>query len=617
MNERVDDIIFELDTEGKFTYLNPASNRLLKNLGFTTIPLNFWDILHPDKIIEAKAFINEQVKSGTENCYAEYPLIETANPIWISLNMQINYAKTIAEKIKIIARDITTEKETQQILKLAKENAEQLAQAKARFLSITSHEIRTPMNAIIGLTNLLLEEGAKPKQQENLQLIKFSAEKLLGIINDILDISKIDANKIELDEADFNLRIICKSLIKAFKVSNKKKNLNINLSIAENVHDTVYGDSLRLTQVLNNLLGNAIKFTEFGSVDLNIKLKDGYKNVIEFEVKDTGIGIPEDKLNLIFESFTQASKITTRKYGGTGLGLSISKKLIEIMGGEISVESENGKGTTFRFYVDLPPGRFNRNVISKGALPAKIEHALSDRHILIVEDDSVNQIVVKKYITKWGATYDIAQNGIEALEKIKTQSYDLILMDLQMPVMGGVEAAKKIRAMEDVYFKTVPIIALTAEISTEVSAAVSEAGINDLATKPFVPHELCEKLINSSKISFRKQQKLDLANALNTYTEGDKEFKQELIKLFIINLKDLEEKFEKNIFEGNLEALKISCHKVKTTIEIIGAQDVYSYAKAFYEDAENLNLSENEKQVQLNKFKSLIDKWIDALKLQQ
>jgi len=617
MNEILDDIIFELDKEGNFTYLNPASNRLLNNLGFTNIPVKIWDIIHPDKIIEAKAFIKEQVKSGTENCYAEYPLIETTNPIWLSLKIQINYTNTTADKIKIIARDITAEKETQQLLKLAKENAEQLAKAKARFLSITSHEIRTPMNAIIGLTNLLLEEGAKPEQQENLRLIKFSAEHLLGIINDILDISKIDADKVELEKVDFDLRIICKSLIKAFEVSNRKKNLNINLSIAENVHDMVHGDSLRLTQVLNNLIGNAIKFTEEGSVDLNIKLKDEYKDAIEFEVKDTGIGIPQDKLNLIFESFTQATISTTRKYGGTGLGLSISKKLIEIMGGEISVESERGKGTTFRFYVDLPAGKFNRSTTSKDALPVKIENPLSDRHILIVEDDSVNQIVIKKYIAKWGATYDFAQNGIEALEKIKSQGFDLILMDLQMPVMGGIETATKIREINNAYFKTVPIIALTAEISTEVSKEVNEAGMNDLATKPFVPHELCEKLINLSRNPFRKHHKLDLTNALNTYTEGDKEFKQELIRLFIVNLKELDEKFEKNIFEGDIDTLKTTCHKVKSTLEIIGAQEIYHHTKAFYEDAENLNLSENEKQVQLNKFKILIDKWIEALKLQQ
>ncbi|HMP98499.1 MAG TPA: ATP-binding protein [Cyclobacteriaceae bacterium] len=618
--EQAEDIIFELDKDGNFTYLNPSSKALFEKVGltYTEGKSKIQDIIRPDKRDEALRFIRHQVKNLTQNCYSEYPLIEAdSKQYWLGLNMQIEYQHKIPQKIKIIARDITAVKETQHYLQLAKDNAEQLTMAKAQFLSNMSHEIRTPMNAIIGLSHLLLIEKPRPDQQENLRLIKFSAEHLLGIINDILDVSKIDAGKVELEKSVFNLVDLVKNLVMTLQLSSKNKNVETRLIIDSQVPTFVYGDQLRLSQVLHNILGNALKFTAEGYVELKIGMAEtAQRNLIRFDISDTGIGIDESKINLIFESFTQASPDTSSKYGGTGLGLSISKKLIEIMGGNVSVRSTPGKGSIFTFTALLPAGEHMQDS-DKGEkkLYPNTEissQSLINRHILVAEDNSANQIVIKKFLEKWGASYDIAHNGIEAVDLIKKKSYDLVLMDIQMPLMNGYEAAAAIRNLPDDYFKSIPIIALTADVTAEILELVRNSGMNDAITKPFQPEQLKNTLDYFCARQNATAAKTELSKALDVYAEGDETFKSELIQLLTKNLHELEAAYETALREHNLEVLKSASHKVKASLEIIGAQEIYLQARAHYEAAE-MYIEEDVKTERLKKFKALTQKWIKAL----
>jgi PAS domain S-box-containing protein len=391
--------------------------------------------------------------------------------------------------------DITEQKETELELIEAKEKAEEATREKQSFLSTMSHEIRTPLNAIIGSSNLLLQDNPREDQVENLKILEFSGNLLLSLINDILDFSKIEVGKIEFEYVDFNLQEFLDRIIKSFHFKLEEKKLDLKLEIDNEIPEIILGDQVRLNQILINLIGNSIKFTEKGNISVKLIIKEKKNNFIciGFKITDTGIGIPKNKLSDIFEPFKQADNDTTRKYGGSGLGLAITKKLIELQGGKISVESEVNKGTTFSF--DLS---FKVSDKKKSEKHLEIQHNeyfdLSGKHILLVEDNKINQSIAIKFIKNWKATYELAENGLESLDKIQNKNFDLILMDLQMPEMGGYEAVKNIRKMEEQYFKQIPIIALTASASLEVKNKVIEKGFNDYVSKPFNPYDLNNKI---------------------------------------------------------------------------------------------------------------------------
>ena len=391
--------------------------------------------------------------------------------------------------------DITEQKETELELIEAKEKAEDATREKQSFLSTMSHEIRTPLNAIIGSSNLLLQDNPREDQVENLKILEFSGNLLLSLINDILDFSKIEVGKIEFEYVDFNVREFLNRIIKSFYFKIEEKNLKFNLEIDSKIPEILIGDQVRLNQILINLIGNSIKFTEKGSITTKLSVIEKQKDQIKvsFQIIDTGIGIPKEKQTDIFEPFKQADNNTTRKYGGSGLGLAITKKLIELQGGKISVESEVNKGTTFSFVL-----LFKVSDKKKSEKHLEIQHNeyfdLTGKHILIVEDNKINQSIAIKFIKNWKATFELAENGIESLDKIQNKNFDLILMDLQMPEMGGYEAVKNIRKMEEQYFKQIPIIALTASASLEVKNKVIEKGFNDYVSKPFNPYDLNNKI---------------------------------------------------------------------------------------------------------------------------
>lgn len=366
---------------------------------------------------------------------------------------------------------------------------------KSEFLSIMTHEIRTPLNAIIGLNQYLLDTNPREDQLENLQTINYSSNHLFHLVNDILDFNKIEAGKIKLEMVVFEFRKLITNLFTPYKFWSKDKKIDYLLDIDPTTPSFLICDPTRLSQVLTNLIGNAIKFTETGHVKLKISnkgIKNNSANLL-FEVEDTGIGIAKENFDKIFEKYEQETASTTRKFGGTGLGLSISKSLVELLGSSIHIKSELGKGTTFYFELALEIGSGETEKIK---IP---KPSLIGTRVLLVEDNLINVKVADQYLKKLEITADIANNGIEALEMIKNNDYDIVLMDLLMPKMDGYEATREIRKMTDDRKATVPIVALTASSLSEVYQKFIDAGMIDHICKPFSIDELHMKILKYSR----------------------------------------------------------------------------------------------------------------------
>jgi signal transduction histidine kinase/CheY-like chemotaxis protein len=403
--------------------------------------------------------------------------------------------KMIKQQKEEIEKKNTNIIEQNDALRIAKLSAEDASRSKADFLATMSHEIRTPLNGVIGLTHLLLDENPRPEQLEHLNALNFSAENLLTVVNDVLDYSKIEKGKIEFEEIDFSLKDVTKAIVRSLDYKAKEKGIQLVLKNDENLPEKINGDPTRLGQVLNNLLNNAIKFTDTGLVNLITKVvKSGDDKVdILFMVEDTGIGIPKDKQRLIFDRFTQSSSSTTRKYGGTGLGLSICKNLLSLKGVSLNLESEMGKGSKFFFTMDFKAVKVAK--AAKEQVIIKDELAeLKGFRVLVAEDNLLNQKIIAKFLMKWGMEYEVVENGMDAVQQVKKGGFDLVLMDLQMPEMDGLEATKMIRTLADEKQSDIPIIALTASAMLSVKADVKEAGMDDYISKPFNPTDLYRKI---------------------------------------------------------------------------------------------------------------------------
>ena len=354
-----------------------------------------------------------------------------------------------------------------------------------------SHEIRTPLNAVIGLTNFLISDKPKEKHLEDLETLRFSAEHLHVLINDVLDYSKLDAGKIEFEYIDTNIREVSKNIVKGLEKKAKEKDIYLNFDCDDEIPDYVLCDGLRLSQVLTNLIGNAIKFTNKGGVTLTLSaVSVNRKKVsIKFVIEDTGIGIPKDKQTKIFDSFSQASTSTTRKFGGTGLGLSITKRILDLQNVKINVFSIEGQGSRFYFTQTFDVSEKQHKVVEE---VEEVHNELEGAKVLLVEDNPVNVMVAKKFLSRWEIEVDVAENGRESLEKVAgNKKYDLILMDLQMPIMDGYDAARELRKMG----YEIPILALTASVMLDVGDKVFQAGMNDFITKPFDPNDLYNKIV--------------------------------------------------------------------------------------------------------------------------
>ncbi len=387
-------------------------------------------------------------------------------------------------------------------LVIEREKAEQSSRAKAQFLSSMSHEIRTPMNTVIGMTHLLLQENPKPEQIENLNILKFSAENLLALINDILDFSKIEAGKIEIENIDFNFRDLLNGIMHTHTQRVNEKNIQIELSIDDEIPDMLISDPTRLFQILNNIIGNAVKFTDKGKISVDIFLEKNIEDkfLVKFIIEDTGVGISKDKISEIFDQFTQANTDIARRFGGSGLGLAITKSLLKLMKSDIFVESEEGRGTKFYFSLLFAKS----NIIINKSLNIYGEKQnffnLEGTKVLVVEDNHSNQVIAGKFLAKWGVNFEIAENGKIAFDLLSKGSYDLVLLDLQMPVMDGYELIALLRSSSNEKLKKIPVIALTASAMLDVLDRLKDIGFNDYITKPFIPIELNKKIKKWTKM---------------------------------------------------------------------------------------------------------------------
>lgn len=388
--------------------------------------------------------------------------------------------------------DITHKREKE--LLLAKEQADESNRIKMQFISNMSHELRTPLNGIMGTTNLLQMEAHNSRQQEQYELLHYSSQHMLHLVNDVLDFSKIEAGKAELENKSFNLQTFIKNIYNSFAPQFEQKNLYFKLLHNDvDLNCNISSDDLRLSQILNNLLSNALKFTHKGGVTLSINLTalTEKKLLIQFDITDTGIGIEQQNIKAVFESFVQADVNTTRKYGGTGLGLAISKKLAELFNTELTVQSETGKGSMFSFSPVVIRTDEPVTVTSK----EEQFYDLSGIRILIAEDNKINMLIASRFLLKWGVQLTEAFNGKQAIEKCMQNRFDLVLLDLEMPETDGYTALSEIRK----YYPQLPAIAFTAAVFENMQDVLNEKGFNDYILKPFTPHDLNTKLYRQKK----------------------------------------------------------------------------------------------------------------------
>jgi PAS domain S-box-containing protein len=478
-------------------------------------------------------------------------------------------------------QDITHRKETERALIDARDRAEKLTKAKEEFLANMSHEIRTPMNAIIGFSKLLYATPMNKEQLEYLAAIDNSGKTLIAIINDILDLSKVESGKLEFEHHSFSLAALLSALSGMFSPRADEKQLKLTTHMNTDVPDRVCGDPVRLNQILINLVGNALKFTEEGMVKVTVSnLGSIGKNVkLLFEVSDTGIGIAAGKQEAIFESFTQASSDTTRKYGGSGLGLTISKRLVELQQGSIGVKSTLGQGSTFFFELPFSPCKTTPPSGFEGQkILAPLNTSAVQAHVLIAEDILLNQRLASRILELGGHSYKVANNGKEALAALDLEPFDLVLMDIQMPEMDGYAATRAIRNNPDKTISQLPIIALTAHAMPEQLSSMRAAGFNDCLSKPFQPEELLamvQRLISPSMAN-PKAGVLNLKD-LDALTAGDAETRQELIGIFVDDIPKSLGKMRSALANGDGKALHAVAHGCKPSFllfNVAGAKEI-------------------------------------------
>ncbi len=447
--------------------------------------------LFEEKDENKKAALYKIICSPQQNWEAELNCRKSNNTVFPASVSIISFKYLDKDFKKISITDISEKNQILNELHNAKKKAEESAVIKSQFLSNMSHELRTPLNGIIGASNLLLQGNCLEEQEEQLNVLKFSSEHMLSLINDVLDLSKLDANKIKLERIATDIPQFINSVIAPFIQQFKTKGVELYTDIDSNLTRPVLADPTRLNQVLNNLLSNALKFTNTGFVTLQAKavLLHSDVNRIEFSVMDTGIGISEEQTNRIFEQFTQADVKTTRKYGGTGLGLTISKKLVELLGGELKVESQYLKGSRFYFELQLPVYYGMQKAYVNNGLILD-ESKLKGLKILIAEDNPINMMIATKFLDKWGVDYVQAKNGLEAVSFFNHENFDILLLDLEMPEMDGYSALYAIRRINP----HIPAIAFTAAVFDNMKQKLAESGFNDYISKPFRPQDLHGKL---------------------------------------------------------------------------------------------------------------------------
>jgi len=496
--------VFMMDPKGNCQYLNPEAER---QLGWSFQELEGEDFLETIRFesphgkardpktcplclaMAAGKMFRSDDETFTNRDGQEFPVSIAAVPL---------IKEGIIQGSVVVFSNISDRKKAQEDLKQAKEEAEAANWAKSQFLAVVSHEIRTPLNGIMGMIDALMEEENRPQALNYLKTAAYSSDILLGLINDILDYSKIESGKLELEAVNFDLKKEIQQLVDTLSIRVEDKPVELGFHIDPKIPQVICGDVLRFRQILLNLAGNSIKFTARGRIDINVEcLYLGEEKVqLQCSVVDTGIGIAKEKQKQVFESFTQAESSTTRQFGGTGLGLSITKQLVELMGGTVFLTSELGSGSTFSFTLDFAHERMGSDKPEIAASTHRSD-TIEGLHILLAEDNLVNQKLALMVLKKGKATVTLANNGQEALEQLAQEDFDLVLMDLQMPVLDGLEATRQVRAgAAGVRNPQIPIIAMTANAYKEDRSRCLEAGMNDFISKPFKKNTLFE-LINT------------------------------------------------------------------------------------------------------------------------
>jgi len=521
------DMLWKVDANKRYVYFNENWEKLTGQPAERLIKENFIIGMHPDdvenhykKLVEAYKNNNAfSIEYRLKTLSGEYSnILSRGNPIY---KKNGKFAGFVGIDI-----DITKNKKANRELVRLKKAAEEANKAKSEFLANMSHEIRTPLNGIIGLTELTLSTNLTEEQQENLSIVKNCADTLLTLINNVLDLSKIEAEKVIIEEIDFDIKILIQKVIHTNLVKAKEKYNQLYYNIDKEIPRILIGDAYRLEQILNNLISNAVKFTDGGIIMLNVNKVNSINEIfeIEFVVEDMGIGISEDEMKLIFKSFSQVDGSITRKYGGTGLGLTISLNLIKLMGGSINVDSKKGEGSKFYFTIKLQEGT---SIAEKTKLKVNNTKIFKNESLLIVEDNNVNKILIKKMLQEIGySNIKTSSNGIEALKLMNNYNFDIILMDIEMPQLDGIETTRIIREIEKKSGRHIPIIAITAYALKGDKEKFISKGMDEYISKPIDINELSETL-NRIQNNIHNND----ADILKSYLKGDKDYiKNEFIE---------------------------------------------------------------------------------------
>ena len=575
------DIIFVVDFQGKILYHNASVEETLGYKPKSLFGANFFSYILPETLPSFKKKYHISTQKNFQKSVEFQFLCKDKSFKYLEFN-SINLKKK--EKIDgliLDCRDITERKrDAHELLRAQK--------TKDQFLANISHEIRTPINGISGMATLLSQNPNREEQITYLNAIKNASDNLKVIINDILDLAAIESGKLRFERIGFNLKDVLVSLVNMFQAQAKEKEISITNHLTKEASETIIiGDPVRLNQILINLISNSLKFTHAGAIKINCSVAklERQKCFVRFEVIDTGIGIPDDKLTTIFESFSQADASVTRKYGGTGLGLTIAKQLVDLQDGTISVKSEEGKGSTFEVIIPYHIGNDDDIAeISNQARKSKsYRNSLKNLNILLVEDNDINRLYAVNILKSWDCTVEAAENGYVALEKLKNNSFDIIMMDIQMPVMDGYEATKAIRSGESPKSE-IPIIALTANANRKDIEKCLAAGMNDCIAKPFTPDDLINVLIKYSNhksstpekvLTTHSNQKTNFKSTvdltyLKTMSNGNTEFIQEIITTFLETIPKSIAEIRQLTASKTWDSLARATHKIRPSLTMMG-----------------------------------------------